>query len=49
MVGTWRQVDDPKVPVPTFEWFSRVRRLPVVDVLALRPLTREGTAERWPC
>ena len=45
VVGTWRQ-DDPTVPVPTLDWFARVRRLPVVDELALGPLTRDGTAEQ---
>ena len=45
IVGTWRQ-DDPSVPPPTLEWFARVRRLPVVDELALGPLTRDGTAEQ---
>ncbi len=45
VVGTWRR-DDPTVPAPTREWFARVRRLPVVDELALGPLTRDGTAEQ---
>ena len=45
IVGTWRE-DDPTVPAPTLDWFARVRRLPAVDELALRPLTRDGTAEQ---
>ena len=45
VVGTWRQ-DDPSVPVLTLDWFARVRRLPIVDELALGPLTRDGTAEQ---
>jgi hypothetical protein len=45
VVGTWR-LDDPTVPAPTLEWFTRVRRLPAVDELVLGPLTRDGTAEQ---
>ena len=45
VVGTWR-ADDPNVPVSTLDWFARVRRLPVVDELALGILTRNGTAEQ---
>ena len=45
IVGTWRR-DDPTVPMEVTDWLARVRRLPVVDELALRPLTRDGTAEQ---
>jgi tetratricopeptide (TPR) repeat protein len=45
VVGTWRQ-DDPTVPKTPLEWFTRVRRLPVVDELVLGPLTRDETAEQ---
>ncbi len=45
VVGTWRQ-DDPAVAASVRDWFSRVRRLPDVDELALHPLTRDGTAEQ---
>ena len=45
VVGTWRR-DDPTVPAPTLDWFTRVRRLNAVDELTLPPLTRDGTAEQ---
>ena len=45
IVGTWRQ-DDPTVPVTVRDWFARVRRLAVVDELALRPLDHDETAEQ---
>ena len=45
VVSTWRQ-EDPIVPAPALEWLTRVRRMREVDELALRPLTRDGTAEQ---
>lgn len=42
---TWR-LDDPATPDRTVEWFDRIRRLPDVTELELRPLTETETAEQ---
>ena len=43
LVGTYR-IDDPTTPVEAARWFTRIRRLPTVEVMELPPLSREDTA-----
>ena len=45
MVGTWR-ADDPATKSSSTEWWERVQRLPMVDVMELSPLSRDETAEQ---
>ncbi len=45
LVGTWR-LDDPTIPAPVIDWFTRVRRMSNVNELVLLPLTRDATAEQ---
>lgn len=42
---TWR-LDDPATPDRTVEWYERVRRLPHVTELELRPLSEDETADQ---
>lgn len=45
VLGTWR-LDDPATGPAQLEWYTRVRRVPNVEVLELAPLTRDETREQ---
>ena len=45
VLGTWRLEDPATAPAP-LDWFTRMRRLPNVEVLELPPLTRDETGEQ---